>query len=104
MEPTTLGVLGFILSLLVFLYGIYRIWRKDAEVRRDKVVNQLDICILNNTKTSESVKRLHQRIDTVETSHAKLENAMDKMMDKLDIKLDKIMDFLLDGRRERRGD
>ena len=102
MEPTTIGVLGFIFTIASFLYGVYRIRSKDVEVRRDKVIEQLDDCILKNTKTNESMKRLHQRIDTVEVSQAKLENAVEKMMDKLDVKLDKIMDFLLDNRRERR--
>lgn len=98
MDANVIGILSLLAALVTFLYGLYRVVKKDSDVRRDKVVNQLEACVRENAATKESIKRLNQRIETVEHQHEKLESSVEKMMDKLDIKLDKIMTFLLDNR------
>lgn len=98
MDATFLGVLGAIATLVTFLYGVYRVVKKDYEAHRAKVVTQVDECVKDNAASKEALKRLHLRIDNVEHSQEKLETTVEKMADKLETKLDKIMDFLLESR------
>lgn len=98
METILIGVSGLLVALLTFLFGMYRVAKTDAETRRTHVITQIDECIKKTTATNESIKRCHQRIDTIESSHEKLEGSVERMTDKLEIKLDKIMTFLLDDR------
>ena len=98
MDSAFLGVVGAIATLVTFLYGVYRVVKKDYEAHRAKVVTQVDECVKDSAASKEVMKRLHLRIDNVEQSQEKLETTVEKMADKLEIKLDKIMDFLLDNR------
>ena len=89
-------ILATAVPLCAFLYGAYRILKKDSEVRRDKVVNQVEQCISESATTKETIRALHKRIDSVEHSQEKLEHSVENKMDRLHDKLDKIMDILLD--------
>lgn len=97
-DPSVIAAIA--IPLCVFLFGVYRIVKKDADSRREKVVDQVESCIRENATIKESLKRVHQRVDSVEHSHEKLELTVDSKMDRLHDKLDKIMDILLDRSKQ----
>lgn len=96
MEQFITVVGAIVIPCIIFLYSNYRTNVKAREDRVDDLKEQLEKLENKIAAIPESFSRIHQRIDSLEHNHNKLETAVEVRLDKFSDKLEKIYDILVE--------